>query len=429
MPYQRILDLMCPRGHRNLFLLGNFAKRVTLYSQQVRAINLIDAIHFYQQPLAGVDIAVVGAGASGLTAAARALGYRASVTLFEQNSDIMSVQTNSRHRWLHPKIYEWPAVPLGGASEDAQLPVMSWHAQFADKLASDLKEQWQTIVAANPERVRLFNPARVTAAISKEAGYELKYIENVGKAEQVKYATFSIVIFAVGFGLEPPGVGRNSYWEQDPLDQISRPGAKNFLLAGYGDGALTDLMRIRLTDFDHAKLLNEVVRALSKQEIDEIDRFERSRDAMSAASLTRWYAAQRFSGVQDVLKKRLRKLTHIVLTGRGPHFLDPRASALNRLVVSQLRQLDAFDFVAMEPSEEIKVGNQSDSVIARIQRAAGVTFSDIILRFGPESEVAKVELPPNAVSDLKSRWDVLRPQDDPTRVPLWAKFEPISHDV
>src|ERR1051326_1136360 len=132
MPYQRILDLMCPRGHRNLFLLGNFAKRVTLYSQQVRAINLIDAIHFYQQPLAGVDIAVVGAGASGLTAAARALGYRASVTLFEQNSDIMSVQTNSRHRWLHPKIYEWPAVPLGGASEDAQLPVMSWHAQFAD---------------------------------------------------------------------------------------------------------------------------------------------------------------------------------------------------------------------------------------------------------------------------------------------------------
>src|ERR1043166_5047240 len=161
MPYQRILDLMCLREHPNLFLLGVYAKRVTLYSQQVRAINLVDAIRFYRQPLEGTTIAIIGAGGAGLTAAARALSYGATVTLFEQNSAVMSVQTNSRHRWLHPKVYEWPGVALGGKADDAELPIMDWSAQIANEMASNLKKQWEDVVEKNRPRVREVIPARV----------------------------------------------------------------------------------------------------------------------------------------------------------------------------------------------------------------------------------------------------------------------------
>src|SRR5947207_2129253 len=108
MPYERILKLMSPPGHPDLFLLGSFAKRVTIYSQQVRAINLIDAINYYHRPLKGLKIAIVGAGAGGITAAARACEHGADVTLFEENSEVLSIQSNSRHRWLHPTIYDWP---------------------------------------------------------------------------------------------------------------------------------------------------------------------------------------------------------------------------------------------------------------------------------------------------------------------------------
>src|SRR5271155_5680130 len=91
-----------------VYVLGCFARYQTLYSQQVRALNLIAAMCETGHLRQGTRLAVVGAGAAGLTAAAAGAYRGASVTLLEQLEGPMEIQRNNRQRWLHPRIYDWP---------------------------------------------------------------------------------------------------------------------------------------------------------------------------------------------------------------------------------------------------------------------------------------------------------------------------------
>src|ERR1700731_276728 len=141
MPYDRILDLMSPRGFPNLYLLGLFAKRLTVYSQQVRAINLIEAIHWYRKPLRGSNLAIVGGGVAGVTAAAMALERGARVTLFESLESILAIQ-NKSDRWLHPTLYDWPFSAPGSDNDRTDLPVMNWSSGSADAMVKTLIKEW-----------------------------------------------------------------------------------------------------------------------------------------------------------------------------------------------------------------------------------------------------------------------------------------------
>ena len=57
-----------PRFPR-VYVIGHKASRVTIYAQQVRALNLIWALN-EQNPLEGKNIVVVGGGIAGVTTAA-----------------------------------------------------------------------------------------------------------------------------------------------------------------------------------------------------------------------------------------------------------------------------------------------------------------------------------------------------------------------
>ena len=112
-----------------LYLIGSMEKGVTLYNQQVRAHNLVWALWELQQnaKLRVGRVAVVGGGVSGLAVAACIISRfdkAVSVTLFEERWDICPLQQGSDTRWIHPKIYDWPAV--GSRGTDAQLPVLNW---------------------------------------------------------------------------------------------------------------------------------------------------------------------------------------------------------------------------------------------------------------------------------------------------------------
>src|SRR2546423_416523 len=108
MPYDRVLGLLGSETSPDLFVLGSFARRVTVYSQQTRAVNLIDALHYYRVPLNGLPIAIIGAGAAGVTAAARAPGRGADRTLYGKNQKDGSIQQNWRPGSLHPTLDERP---------------------------------------------------------------------------------------------------------------------------------------------------------------------------------------------------------------------------------------------------------------------------------------------------------------------------------
>ncbi len=113
-------------GNPSVYLVGSFARHVTIYSQQVRAINLIDALCRTGQIGRSTSVIVVGAGVAGLTAAAAALVRGASVTLVEQGTDLSPIQSEAGARYLHPHIYDWPLQAVQGSR--AGLPLLDWEA-------------------------------------------------------------------------------------------------------------------------------------------------------------------------------------------------------------------------------------------------------------------------------------------------------------
>ncbi|MFL5381458.1 MAG: FAD-dependent oxidoreductase [Longimicrobiaceae bacterium] len=425
MPYDRILELMTVPDRPDVYLLGTYAKRLTLYSQQTRAINLVDAIHWYRQPWRDVSLAVVGGGVAGITAAARAAQLGARVTLFERLQGVLEIQRKSE-RWLHPTLYEWPFSGLDEHEGRTQLPVMNWHAATAEKVADELTEEW------NGSYQRMVTPYFNTEVLEIEdaaGGPRLRWRSKRKDGTHDEDGQFEKVIFAVGYGLEPRGPNRKSYWEKDSLDQTLRTDER-VLIAGYGDGALTDLMRACLRKFDHRALLTDVVSAVTGELLDRIKSIETDLRSADAAYLTEEYEKLSVPAVQDFLKPDLNATRRVVLSGQGPYLFDPRASALNRLVASQLLRLEAFEHHPIGEREQIGAADDSDPVFVRLQEQAGQRFSDVVLRFGVERAITRISgLPTRSMERLRKAWDRIHPKLDPTRVRLWARVTPISADI
>jgi len=440
MPYDRVLHLMSPAGAPNLFVLGAFAKRLTIRSQQVRAINLIDAIQFYRYGLADARIAVVGGGIAGLTAAARALEYGGKVTVFEQNASLIGIQNSANHRWVHPNVYDWPyADDDTPAGSDAGLEVLNWAAGNADVVSAKLLESWAEIMRNHAKSVNVRTYASVTSIRRQTDIYQVNWTDRTGGVARSISDNFDIVILAVGFGLEPEGVGRDSYWKPEGLAWTGRPGSRRVLVAGYGDGALTDLMRVCLLGFDHERILEAVIAALDRGDIACIREIENDCGEDDAAELTFQYSTQvDFPAIRRLLHDRLNPLFNVVLTGAGPYLFDPRASTLNRLVVSQLLRENAFEHVPLPEGVRIGRGANTDPAIADIlsrTKAPPLSdFTDFVLRFGtsqilpsdPARPLVKeqngrriIEGLPDSLTDLRDEWWTLSAADDPTRRPLW----------
>src|SRR5262249_37312040 len=105
-----------------LWVIGTYEKGVTVYAQQVRALNLawalVETDHLpcivkgSPAPSKRTTVAVVGGGFAGLTFAAALLkkNVAADIYVFEQRDTLLPLQQGSDARWLHPRIYDWPSV-------------------------------------------------------------------------------------------------------------------------------------------------------------------------------------------------------------------------------------------------------------------------------------------------------------------------------
>jgi hypothetical protein len=425
MPYDRILELTTLPGRPNVHLLGVYAKRLTVYSQQTRAVNLVDAIHWYRRPLNNLKVAVVGAGAAGITAAARAIQYGAHITLIERLQNVLEIQ-NKSSRWLHPTLYEWPFSGLDPAEDVTQLPVMNWPSGTAQSVAETLAEEWKKTYAS--EASENFNSQVSSIALTDDSSVTLSWRRKTKEGEKEDSDLFDVVIFAVGFGLEPKGVNRSSYWENDSIDKTLRHD-ECYLIGGYGDGALTDLMRASLNKFDHRALLTSVVKAVSGADFEKVKAIESDRNARNAEYLTARYKDLQIPAVQEILKPNQNTIRRVILSGAGPQLFDPRASALNRLITSQLLHLKGFEHFPIATHERIESADEKDPVFVGLEKRVGRKITDVVLRFGVDRTITKIDGITSAAEQLASDWDKILPADDPTRVRLWDRFTPISSNL
>ncbi|HEY1945507.1 MAG TPA: FAD-dependent oxidoreductase [Bryobacteraceae bacterium] len=415
----------------DVYLLGCYARRVTLYSQQVRALNLIYALREEGKLVKDCEVAVIGGGAAGLTAAAAAAHFGARVTLIEKLQGAMELQRNNRQRWIHPFIYDWPETGNPGAQ--ANLPVLDWEAGYAENVAMQIEEKWTAL-----EQKHL-----IDAYWGIDAGNlqiwrygSRNFINCTGFLREEKRQLnqgFHLLILAVGFGVEQEQGSKSSYWSEDNIDsgfQTHLDGQK-WLISGCGDGGLTDVMRLCIHRFRH-----ERIKSLFPRDIDTLSdlllqEHKERLPTLSTEEEKEVFLSDLFAQVQkryDLLPDFERKLKRqhkpeVYLTGTGPSPYGPDSSILNRLIISQLARHAAFSYI--QGPSKIAGTNGVKQVVQfapnGAKHAREMEFDRVIERHGPRRAVDEpcFEKFKEAFASVKKKWDGFQPAD-PTRERGWT---------
>jgi len=364
--------------HPGLYLIGSLERGLTVYNQQLRAHNLVWALWELHKHNNGEDIrrvAIVGGGIAGLTTAAcfLPLFQNASITLFEQLWDLCPLQQGSDNRWLHPRIYEWPAP--GSRAPGASLPVLNWSEGRASDVARMIVSEFGKFADTFDERgerlavllgLRHFQIEAATKRIEWIANRTTRAgaFFHIGEAEG-NSGIYDIIVLAAGFGLENQSEDypTNSYWRNEQFGQPVLDGTRqNFVVSGFGDGALIELCRLTIERFRQDTILYEMFPPpINLEEVEErLTVAWNNKGPLGNAFefFSNFEEREILENARVELSRRIRKDTRVALHIRGKNqevkrFSDifgPYSSFLNRMMTFLLFKCGAFS-LSMEDLE------------------------------------------------------------------------------
>lgn len=424
-PRQLLTHMQVP-GHSGLYLVGALERRVTVYSQQVRALNLVYSLFEQNHLEAGDAVAVIGGGVAGLTAAGGAARKGCRVTVFEKTSDTLHLFAGCKKRWLHPRIYDWPE-PGSLRADASDLEVLTWSTGMAGDVADHLRAQWDELGAAYGDRIEVLRGVTVSPPkpSADGAGPLLTWRPGAGVRR------FRVVILAVGFGIERtfPSLRPQSYWHDEALDQSDHGAEKRYLVSGLGDGGLTDLVRACIPYFRHdeivkafaldpdtnpaARKLADKLRQIEQEAFhrEHAQKHEKVWEFLSNAYLNDMDDLAGF--IDDELAKRP-QVRQVMLNGPGDFPITLQASILNRLLASRLLRHGRADYW---PGEiETITGTNADGWLVTLNNRTSERFDDVVIRHGTKPALA--ESFPATADACKAQLGPLSELDQ-TRAPLW----------
>ena len=428
-----LLRLMGVRQHPGVYVLGSFARYVTVYAQQVRALNLIDTLAKSGELSRHSRVAVIGGGIAGLTAAAAAaVRGVGKVLVFEKRENTMRLQRASEKRYIHPHIYDWPSLPAFG--NDAGLPLMNWEANRAADVVAHLDKQWHSL--RDLFKDCLEEPRCNCQHLVLKVGADGPTVE----VEPGSRQSFDVVILAVGFGLDKKE-STDGYWTDTRLDGLEVETDQTWLVSGAGDGALTDLMRLCIMDFRHQHVLEAVDK--STREIVGTQLLEIETGNPSPTDLVKGYQ-KAVDLIAPELDKKFtnnelikRTISKIWLNCSEKELFSQKSSVLNRLIVAYLyfhkKQFTLIDGhihnseinngrYTIKFKDEFHENMEVDHVIERHgpDKALKQSFSEIWKACGGPVEEGQ------APRGVYAEWQSARQYEDWTRRPLYEykDFDP-----
>jgi len=412
----QILDLMRMPGSQELYILGCFGRHITLYSQQVRAINLAYSLNKIRD-LKGVRIGVVGAGAAGLTFTVAAARLGAEVVLLEKLPGPMGTQRGSGKRFVHPHIFDWPENTF--ERDEADLPFLNWRAGFADKVVEQIETKWEKEQnLAGNAIVAHWGVRDVNIETETTRGNVILTWNEKGPRD----GEFEIVVLAVGFGLEKDHDGTHPrYWEDDRLSKVGDK-RQVCLIAGCGDSALTDLMRLCVQNFQHDRIVKQCAfDAESRRQAIELQGLEKSYlQTRDSREIREFFNRLEIESMKAALEPAIRPDTDVYLTAKSLHDVyGSKSSILNRIIVSQLAKLGAWKFKKGPIILPVTRNSAQKYEVSFEQTKGNHLFDILVIRHGPDSVLASdFAVIDNASNHLKERWKELPQHLDPTRKPL-----------
>lgn len=399
-----------------VYILGSLNRHITVYSQQQRAINLVQALSEIGPGLNDKSIAIVGAGFAGLTAAAHALqSTDARVSLFDCAPRPLWIQDGCASRWLHPGIYDWPYP--GSLEPRTNLPIFNWKAGTASDVVTQVREQWEQITSSKP-KLNMHLETRVKS-VAASGGSKLS-VTFACRGHSDQQSDFDVVVLAVGFGLER-GL---RYWnDADGLGGL--PSGSSVLISGFGDGGLADALRLSLPGMPQDSLVELVhdVKTETCAKLLAADKYQ------NLADLDNLYT----SHCEDKVIARIRKEeppgVHIFLCGRGPLY-GTTSAILNRFLISQFRHAHPNALTILKGTPKTINEIESGKYEVMLTDGSQHEFDRVVLRWGPKPVYGRIS-PLNqwqSLTERKTRYRDLPQSLDRTRRPLKAPVDNTSGD-
>lgn len=432
------------RKPTRVFVLGINERRVTLHSQQCRALNLIWLLHDTGVLQGSDPVVVVGAGAGGLTAAAAAACKGHDVVVLNNRSEAMPQQRFARHRWLHPHIFDWPEK--GWWKGDAKLPLLSWDESDAHRVRQTIINEFNQA----PWRERVTYHSGVAQLSVAPADTSQAHASVCWSSDGVRQGPLKAkaVVLAVGFGSERglrsfrPPVYWDSYWD-DPGERWTSPGRT--LISGGGDGGLTEVLHALLGEqFQHRMILDLAgarrsrgerrwVRQVRKQIVgfEQQWRHRQWPPAPGGERATTFFADLKAPGcdrlMREMLADRGGSVRNVTLLLMDDDF-DVKSCAINRFLVARLTPR-----VELERNAKLDVDDPAlrrtrgpyRPAIRHLTSCDGVTrveVDSIVIRHGaqnPPIHCFKAQLLP--LIDDKLFGGPAAPLVDATRRPGWPQ--------
>lgn len=259
------------------YTTGLFQNGITIYKQQIRALNLFYALFKTGRLKKGDSVCVVGGGVAGLTFSAACLKADVEVLLLEKELIFLPLQHGCDTRVVHPYLYNWPNK--GSLFPFTRLPVLAWRADTAANVAKQIfqgfvqilkdideeqknndtkRDKFKGCVNVPVDQYRpSFNshPAYPKRFEIRTKGQIFKFEALEEQNTKLRQAEFAdVIIYCTGFGIEVSCRGHKitpSYWRNDEYGQMVVNGKTTFHISGLGDGALIDLFRLKILGFSY----------------------------------------------------------------------------------------------------------------------------------------------------------------------------------
>ena len=415
-------------------VLGTFDRRLTIFDQQVRALNLafrLKEAGVIPQP--GLSVAVIGAGIAGLTFAAGCVWLGQRVVLVEKQPVPCHLQRGCDIRWVHPHIYHWPRA--GSEQPYAGLPLLSWMEGTASEVARQIVAQWEQL-AVIAMKLGLLEEVYSAHHRFLPGGKSKLEVSGVRRGEPFSHTFDAIrIVYAVGFGVEE-GQGSlraHSYWENDSFNQLlpGHPPGKSisWLVSGMGDGGLIDLQRLCIESFRQGRVVAELFEK-QKALVAELRQVAATCSATGVPlkdPLDAMASLGKFDAVDAELAKRRRKDTAVWLNGKSTGFGEAlnqsRASFLNRFILHRLHKNRAFEYIGGELWEV--AGHRANGqecyramiVDVASHRAQHWEFDQVVRRYGTRKSVWLEQAGFDCCEELQTHVEAIKR-------PLRAEWQP-----
>lgn len=427
---------------RGCFSIGTGQGNVSVSAQQVRALNLVAALHSDLGPVEFEQqrIAVFGAGLSGLTFAAAAASKGAAVTVLELREAPFGTWVDECTRPIHPNVLEWPRSNFW-ASPESQSRFFSWEA---GELGALLRQNWRPELQKRLDNHEFELQLRVRdVTIERDKGDFVVSSSNVTGPQN-----FNQLVFATGFGPErelhlPDTAGSFGYWDwtkDNPrFGDVSR--IKRTAIIGNGDGAVIDLVNSALVepiDYpDLARVIDESKRHRQLQTSSSA--LEKQLATRSARTGNRSFRFREQDclvddAIIDFLKPRL------LAEERRPYLLHANeefslaASPINRLLQAGLRSIEGYTPIKLKQRvgdlSSVTVSDGKSSISNATLGFVGfdeekIEVDRVIVRVGPSPALEALSTNTtwaevhSAMERLDQRLRPLAPLTQIDREPLW----------